>query len=187
MARLRIFLLASSLVILAGCSTLNKHKTVTRSQVDSTGKSRSTTDLQVHSVTSVTAIRPVILAADSLQAYGVFMSVDSGIVHLIHISNGNITMDVTAQRQPGGGIKVAAAASTPQKTVMAPVDSVITVDSVAHRNDRQAATVHQETMVKDKQVGRSGVPSWAWWAAGIVAIVGVFLAFYKRIKSKLLA
>lgn len=164
---------------------MNKHKTVTRSSSDSTGNSRVSADLQVHSVTSVKAIRPVIIAPDSVRAYGVFLPVDSGIVHLIHITNGNITMDVTAQRQPGGGIKVDASATTPQKTVLAPVDSTYTVDSSSHRNDRTAATVQKETLVKDKQVARSGVPAWIWWVAGIVAVVGLLLAFYKRIKSKI--
>lgn len=184
MAQLKLFLV-SSLVITASCSTLNKHKTVTRSTSDSTGSSHVSADLQVHSVTSVKASRPVVLAPDSLRAYGVFLPVDSGIVHLIHITNGNITMDVTAQRQSGGGIKVDAAATTPQKTVLAPVDSVVTMDSVSHNTQRSAATVHQETVVKDKQVARSGVPSWVWWIAGLLAVVGLILAFYKRIKTML--
>lgn len=184
MGRPKIYLL-SSLVILAACSTLNKHKTVTRSSSDSTGSSHVSADLQVHSVTSVKANRPVVLAPDSLRAYGVFLPVDSGIVHLIHITNGNITMDVTAQRQPGGGIKVDAAATTPQKTVLAPVDSTVTVDSMSHNTQRSAATVQKETLMKDKQVARSGVPSWVWWIAGIVALVIGAGLIYKRIKSKL--
>ncbi|PUZ21820.1 hypothetical protein DCC81_24850 [Chitinophaga parva] len=174
---------------MASCSTLNKHKSITRTSSDSTGHSKTSADLQVHSVTSVKASRPVILAPDSLHAYGVFLPVDSGIVHLIHISNGNITMDVTAQRQPGGGIKVDAAATTPQKTVLAPVDSTYTVDSVSHSTQHSAATVHQETMTKDKQVQRkNSVPWWLWTIGGISLVAGLLWAagwIYKRIKSKL--
>lgn len=162
---------------------MNKHKSVTRTSTDSTGSSRTSSGVQVHSVTTVQASRPVVLSPDSLRAYGIFMPADSGIIHLIHISNGNITMDVTAQRQSGGGIKVDAAASTPQKTVLAPVDSLAIVDSISHNSHHSAATMQKETVTKNKQVTRSGIPSWMWWAVCVIVLLFVLgYAYYNQFK-----